>query len=197
MYRALNMSSAIGLKAKILLPLALAMALFSVYMWAIWAPDYLGQEREDYLTHYIMQVDMLAKGLAPEIADDDLAEVYRVLAKVEKEYPLFLGITLKKESGEILYEYRSRDISARADMETIAHEINFKDGKGDISFLVDMNYDIDTDRERLNAPLQLLMAIMLALMIVIAIAFNRWFRTPLVRLSAATAAIRPAASPSG
>jgi PAS domain S-box-containing protein len=184
-----TMSKVIGLKTKIIFPLALLAVIFSLYMWMIWTPQYLGQEREDYLTHYIIEVDLLAKGLAPDLLDNDLSYVYQALDNVKNEYPLFLGISLKAGTGESLYAYRNPTIPANADLEFINHEVSLADGMGELTFLVDMTPEVELDRENLRKPLQLLSAIMMAMMIVIAMVLNRWLRAPLVKLSSATVAM--------
>ena len=54
-----------GLRTKIVLPLVSLGLLFAAYMWLIWAPGYLQEEREHYLGHYQMELDIFADGLTP------------------------------------------------------------------------------------------------------------------------------------
>lgn len=178
-----------GLRSKIIIPLALLVAVYSVYIWAIWAPKYLGQEREDYVVHYIMEADLLVKGLSPEMLRGDFDEVYRTLDRVAEEYPLFLEISLARESGKLLYEHRNPVTPTDADLEHIIRNVDLVDGNGKLSFLVDMRPEIATDEERLNQPLELLVGTLLVMVASIAFMFNRWLRLPLVKLSSATTAM--------
>lgn len=162
------------------------MAIFSAYVWLLWAPGYLGQVREGYVVHHFMEADLLAKGLAPQLLSGDFGEVYKAFDNVVKEYPRFLEIRLSRESGSLLYEHRNPLIPANADLEHIVRNVDLIDGKGKLTFLVDLRPETAVDQQRLNEPLGLLVGILLLMVATIAFMFNRWLRVPLVRLSAAT-----------
>ena len=88
-----------GLRTKIVLPLVSLGLLFAAYMWLIWAPGYLQEEREHYLGHYQMELDIFADGLTPLLARDDLTSLHQALDRLKFDYPLFKEIRLESNAG--------------------------------------------------------------------------------------------------
>ena len=178
-----------GLRTKIVLPLLLLGLSLAAYMWLIWAPGYLQEEREHYLGHYQMELDIFADGLAPELARGDLKAVYQSLDRLKIDYPLFKEIRLERNPGETLYAYRNPVADADADIADVMQGVDLTDGKGLLKVQVDLHPEIELDKIGLQQPLRLLWIIMLAVITPVAFLLDRWLRVPLAKLSRAATAL--------
>ena len=178
-----------GLRAKIVLPLLMLGLLFAAYMWFIWAPGYLQEEREHYLGYYQMELDIFADGISPELERGDLEAVYHSLDLLKTDYPLFKEIRFEGNAGETLYVYKNPDVAANADLEEVIQGVDMVDGKGLLRLRVDLNPAIELDKAGLNKPLRLLWILLLAIMAPIAFLLDRWLRVPLVKLSRAATSL--------
>ena len=178
-----------GLRVKIILPLVLLGLLFAVYMWWIWAPSYLQEEREHYLGHYQMELDIFADGLTPDLARGDLSSLRQSLDRLKFDYPLFREIRLENNKGKALYSYEDTKTPVNADVAVITEGINLAGKGGLLEVKVDLSPEIELDRSGLGRPLRLLWFILLITMVPVAYILDRWLRVPMVKLAAASQAM--------
>ena len=178
-----------GLRTKIVLPLVSLGLLFAAYMWLIWAPGYLQEEREHYLGHYQMELDIFADGLTPLLARDDLTSLHQALDRLKFDYPLFKEIRLESNAGETLYAYEDQEVAANADIVLVTQGVHLANGRGLLKVKVDLNPEIQLDKAGLDQPLRLLWFILLMIMVPVAFIMDRWLRVPLVKLSSAAKAM--------
>ena len=178
-----------GLRTKIVLPLVSLGLLFAAYMWLIWAPGYLQEEREHYLGHYQMELDIFADGLTPLLAHDDLKSLRQALDRLKFDYPLFKEIRLESNAGETLYAYEDPEVTANADIVVVTQGVRLADGRGLLKVKVDLNPEIQLDKAGLGQPLRLLWFILLMIMVPVAFIMDHWLRVPLVKLSSAAKAM--------
>ena len=178
-----------GLRTKIVLPLVSLGLLFAAYMWLIWAPGYLQEEREHYLGHYQMELDIFADGLTPLLAHGDLKSLHQALDRLRFDYPLFKEIRLESNAGETLYAYESQDVAANADIVGVTQGVSLANGGGLLKVKVDLNPEIQLDKAGLDQPLRLLWLILLMILVPVGFILDRWLRVPLVKLSSAAKAM--------
>ena len=186
-----------GLRTKIVLPLVSLGLLFAAYMWLMWAPGYLQEEREHYLGHYQMELDIFADGLTPLLARGDLKSLHQALDRLKFDYPLFKEIRLESNAGEALYAYEDPDVPANADIVDVTQGVRLANGRGLLKVKVDLNPEIQLDKAGLDQPLRLLWFILLVIMVPVAFILDRWLRVPLVKLSSAAKAMLKGAAMTG
>jgi len=172
-----------------ILPLLLLGLFFAAYMWLIWAPGYLQEQREHYLLHYQMEVDILAHGLAPELMRGDHSAVYQALDELRRDYPVFKEISLEDNAGNALYSYVDSSISQDMDIERVTQGVALVGGEGLLKLGVDLSPEVELDRTGLARPLWLLWLIFVAIMVPVVLVLDRWLRVPLVKLSRAVNAV--------
>jgi PAS domain S-box-containing protein len=178
-----------GLRVKIILPLVLLGLLFAVYMWWIWAPSYLQEEREHYLGHYQMELDIFADGIAPALVRGDLRSLRQSLDRLKFDYPVFQEVRLENNKGDVLYAYKDPKAPANGDEVLITQGVNLAGKGGLLEVKVDLHPEMELDRTGLARPLRLLWFILLITMMPIAYILDRWLRVPLVKLAEASQAM--------
>lgn len=177
-----------GLRSKIILPLLLLVAAVAAYLWLIREPQKLKDERDHYLGHYRMILDVLAEGIMPDIAAGNLDSALRSLERFKEDHPLFKEIYLEEKSGIAIYAYR-QPAADGADLESLVHEIDLADGKGKFRVLVDMKPEMEAVRAGIEKTMWMLLAVLMIFTVLVAGLLDRWLRAPLIKLSRAATAL--------
>lgn len=178
-----------SLRVKILVPLIAFLVSFIVYMEFVWAPEYLGQEKEDYITHYMIHTDLIAKSIAQELKEGEFSGISSYLDRISADYPLFLEIKLEGQSGEVFYHHASPLVREKSDLQTITAPVPSNGKNGLLTLVVDVNAQMQPEKEGLREPLQIIGVILLVVVAFIALLLNRWIGAPLAKLAKAAAAM--------
>jgi signal transduction histidine kinase/CheY-like chemotaxis protein/HPt (histidine-containing phosphotransfer) domain-containing protein/HAMP domain-containing protein len=104
----------VGIRLKLLAPLAAIMlVIFTLAVW-VWVPQLLVHKRAEYLTLTGKHLDTVAEALVEPLLKDDLAGVYATLDRVDNRNPQWIGMMLKDASGRLLYPLSSAPASPDA-----------------------------------------------------------------------------------
>lgn len=161
---------------------------FLCYIELVWAPEYLGKEREDYIAHYMMEVDILAQGLSPILGNGDYESAFKALDGISASYPMFLEVKLETDVGEVLYRNGGHP-GHSGDLQIVSSNLSLSGRTLTLSLLVDVGAQMRPEVDALRMPLKILGAALLVIIMMIVYFHSRWVSAPLVRLSRAAKAL--------
>lgn len=119
-----------GLRAKLFLPLLLAIILFAAYIYALWMPRSLADAESTYQGSVTGHLESVAEGLIPLLLGSQLDAVYGNLNALLAKNADWVSIQLFDPEGRSLYPLHPSGIArgvATHDIRMLTREIRYLD----------------------------------------------------------------------
>ncbi len=178
-----------GIRLKLILPLALMFGLFAVVMQLVWAPLQLEQARQDFIRQQMSEISALQESMARYLLSGDLATLHAMMnQQMELRGDRWRDLVIHDDQGLRVYPLQPPQPSAPLNpyAQRIELPILVRDNPvGRMSLVIDWQSRHNTMKKHISR-LELFFLLIFATAIAISIIWqNRLIRVPLARLESA------------
>ena len=178
-----------GIRLKLILPLALMFGLFAVVMHLVWAPLQLEQARQDFTRQQMSEISALQESMARYLLSNDLATLHAMMnQQMRLRGERWRDLVIHDDQGLRVYPLQPPRPSAPLNpyAQRIELPILVKDNPvGRMSMVIDWQSRHDAIKKHIS-QLELFFLLIFATAMVISVIWqNRLIRVPLARLESA------------
>jgi signal transduction histidine kinase len=179
-----------GLRAKLFLPLLLAIILIAAYIYALWMPRSLADAESTYRGSVTRHLESVAEGLIPLLLGSQLDAVYGNLDALLTKNADWVSIQLFDPQGRSLYPLHPSGIAKGVethDLRMLTRDIRYLDLMlGTLEVKVDFTPRLAEIERRSSFLLYLFLGVMLVFLLSAGLVLDRQVRKPIKHLADAS-----------